>query len=267
MNNAASLQLLLMPDQQYVVLQIAGCRADSINKKNPDKNSFGWKAYLVNLNNFLHQTIKVRLCQKLVFPNDKEDQHRYVGCVIGSNDQAFQKLISDGLARYEPKNSDLAPNADEYIISEIVARNKKIGMWSNIKDEDVDVNHLPNGYPNEIQGLVTRIHSSCSLEIEQGTTKYVLYLNNVKVPYFYYYKGGGSETYGFEAREFLRNNYVGQQVMAVIDGCYNVNTNSTSTQEVRIYATIYHGKKCINEELVCAGFAIYHDSFINHNII
>lgn len=29
-------------------------------------------------------------------------------------------------------------------------------MWSNIEDEDVNVNILPNGYPNEIQGLVTK---------------------------------------------------------------------------------------------------------------
>lgn len=52
-----------------------------------------------------------------------------------------------------------------------------------------------------------------------------------------------------------------QKVKAVVDGCYN------STQGVRIYATIYHEKKCINEELVRAGFAIYHDSFINKNSI
>ena len=61
---------------------------------------------------------------------------------------------------------------------------------------------LTQGYPNEIQGLVTKIHSSSSLEIEQRTTKDVFYLNNVKVPYFYYYKSGGAETYGYEAREF-----------------------------------------------------------------
>ena len=52
---------------------------------------------------------------------------------------------------------------------------------------------------------------------------------------------------------------------AVVDGCYN--TNHNSTQSAIIYATIYHEKKCINEELVRAGLAIYHDSFIEHNSI
>ena len=87
------------------------------------------------------------------------------------------------------------------------------------------------------------------------------------MPYFYYYKSGGAETYGYEAREFLKNHYIGKQVKAVVDGCYNTNHNSTSTQSARIYATIYHEKKCINEELVRAGLAIYHDSFIEHNSI
>lgn len=266
--NGTSLQLILLPNHQYVILQIAGCRADLVNKRNPDKNSYGWKAYQENLKKFLHRTIKVRLCQKYVVPNenDNEGPHRYVGCVIGEPDKAFQKLISDGLARYDPKTSDFAPNADEYIVKEIVARAKKLGMWSTIKEEDINVNRLPTNFPTEFQGIVTRIHSSCSLEITgEENVKHIFYLNNVKVPYFYYYKSGGSETYGYEAREFLRKHYVGQQVKAVVDGCYNTNPNPTSTYGVRVYATIFHDKKCVNEEIVRSGFAVYHDSFIDRS--
>lgn len=121
-----------MPNHQYVILQIAGCRAYLIDKKNPDKNSFGWQAYQVNLQKFLHKTIQVRLCQRITSSNGP---HRFIGCVIGAPDQAFQKLISDGLAHYEQKSSDFAPNSDEYISKEIVARNKKLecGLTSKMK--------------------------------------------------------------------------------------------------------------------------------------
>ena len=81
-----------MTNLQCIILQISGCRADSINKKNPDKNSIGWQAYQEILKKFLHKKIQVRLCQK--FSNNNDGPHRFIGCVIGAPDLAFQKLIS-----------------------------------------------------------------------------------------------------------------------------------------------------------------------------
>lgn len=266
--NATSLQLFLLPNHQYILLQIAGCRADLVNKRNPDKNSIGYKAFQEVLKRFLHKKILVRLCQKIVNIQDTENEgpRKFVGCVIGEPDLTFQKLISEGLARYDPKTSDYAPNSNEYIVREIVARAKKLGMWENLSEEELNVNRLPTGYPQEVQGIVSRVHSSSSLEITDENRKYIFYLNNVKAPYFFYFKSGGSEPCGYEAREFLRKHYVGQRVRAVIDGCYNSNINNPSnTLGVRVYATIYHEKKCVNEELVRSGFAQYHDSYIDRS--
>ena len=70
--NGTSLQLFLMPNHEFIIFQIAGCRADLVNKRNPDKESHGYKAYQDTLKKFLHKTIQVRICQKISNPQDNE---------------------------------------------------------------------------------------------------------------------------------------------------------------------------------------------------
>lgn len=258
--NGSVLSLFLLPNHEHILLQIAGCRAANFNKKEGDKSTPGYKAYQTIRQKFLNQQIRVRICQRQD-KNQVSIQKTFIGCVIGAPDVAFQKLIASGLAQFYPKTSDFAPNANEYIVKEIVARSKKEGIWATIDAP------LPPIKPYEFEGTVTSIHSSSSLFVTKDTETKLIFLNNLAIPYFYFNKSGGAEPYGFEAREFLRTHYVGQRVKVNVDGAYSSANTSPEFQSsyVREYATIFHNKSCINVDLVKNGLARYHDSYCDRN--
>ncbi|OHS96671.1 Tudor domain containing protein [Tritrichomonas foetus] len=245
-SNGTTLSLFLLPNHELIMMQIAGCRAPQFKRK-MDQNSPGFLSHQQTIRKFLHRVVRVRVCQKVETNNYNQNHNQnqenktFVGCLVGAPDRAIVSLIKDGLAQFYHKTADFAPNADQYISSELEAREAKRGIWANNQTP------LESKPLADFEGKVISIRSSSSLLIQNGNETKLFHLNNIRVPYFFYNKGGGSEPHGFEAREFLRRHYVGQLVKVVHDGSY----------QARDYATIYNNRKCINEELVRNGLAEY----------
>ncbi|OHS93335.1 Tudor domain containing protein [Tritrichomonas foetus] len=253
-NNGTTLSLFLLPKQIQVQVQLAGCRPFAASRKDGSQNNnqYGTDAKQRAVRTFLHREIDIRICQKSD-TNQNQNQNislkserTYIGCLLGAPDHAIVRLISDGLATFYPKTADFAPSADLYIRAEAEAKAEKRNIWS-IAPQQAEKEL------KEFSGICTSVRSSSSLFITNGDERQLFYLASVKVPYFFYNGGGGgADPLGFEAREFLRANYLGKPLRAVPTG-YASN---------RDYATIYCGQKCINEELVAAGFAVYSEPFI-----
>lgn len=241
--NATTLSLFLLPRHLQVQIQLAGCKPP---RQTNDSNNLANEAKQTSIRTFLHREITIRICQKSEMNPNQKGEPSYVGCLIGAPDTRIVKLISDGLAIYYPKTADFAPNADLYIQAEMQAKNSKRNIWAN----------APATQPKELKeftGTCTSIRSSSSLFLTNGEEKHIYFLSSVKVPYFFYNGGGGgADVLGFEAREFLRNNYHGKQIRAVPNG-YASN---------RDYATLYCGSVCINEEICRVGLSKHSEPFV-----
>lgn len=243
--NATTLSLFLLPRHLQVQVQLAGCKPP---RQNNDTTNLANEAKQIGIRTFLHREVTIRICQKSeVNPNQSQkSEPSYVGCLVGLPDTKIVKLISDGLAVYYPKTADFAPNADLYIQGEIKAKSEKLNIWSNsIQNHQREL--------KKFTGICTSIHSSSSLFLMNGDEKRIFFLTSIKVPYFFYNGGGGgADSLGFEAREFLRNNYHGKEITAIPTG-YSNN---------REYATLYCGSVCINVELCRNGLAKYSAPFV-----
>ena len=249
--NGTTFVLLLLPKLQRIILTLAGCK--SPKKVKEDYQSVGYMSYETTLRKFLNRAVNVRICQlkdRKKTDQEEKSNNMFVGCLVGPPDNAIISLIKDGLAYFDQRTADFAPNADLYVQAEEEARKANKNIWKDAPP--------PQQRPlTNFEGKCVMIRSSSSLLISNGKESRLFYLNSVKVPYYYYNKGGGAESLGFEAREYLRKHYVGQTLNVVHEGAYYHETAH------RDYATIYsnNNKVCINEDLCKQGLAKYSEPF------
>lgn len=241
---ATTLSFFLLPDHHQIQLQLAGCKHPG-QSNDPSKN-YANDAKIQAIRTYLHREATIRICQKDNNTPFAKGEQSYIGCFVGGADRPIIGLIERGLALFYPKTSDFAPNADLYIEAENKAKRNGVQIWENAQ--------LPKPKElKEFEGICTSIRSSSSMFLTNGDERQLFYLASVKVPYFFYNGGGGGcDSLGFEAREFLRKNYHGKTIRAVPTG-------SSSNRE---YATLYCDGQCINVEIVKNGLAVFHEPYV-----
>ena len=224
--NGTTVGLFLMPNHEHIIFQIAACRSPSAKKDITVE--YGNEAKQFTIKSFLHRSTRVRLCST-------NHHGLFLGPILDRSDRAIRSLISEGLAKFNPNTADLAPSALEYERCECEARAHKKNIWKNEPDFVTPI--------KSFEGVVRRIVGSITLEIDTMGESVLTQLNCISSPP--YVPGGGSEPYGFEAREKLRKLLIGKTVSVVVDGAV----------EGRFFGTVYYGKICVNELICKLGFA------------
>ena len=223
--NGTTVALFLMPHHEHIVFQVAACRSQSARREGGDE--LGMKAKNFTVHSLLHRNTRVRLCSW-------HENGLFFGPIIDRSDRAIRQLISSGLATFYSKTAELAPSAIEYERCECEARAGRKGMWS---EEDPTVSHV-----RTVEGVVQRVLGTSALEIDVRGQNKIVQFSNVRLPP--YIPGGGSEPFGFEAREKLRKLVIGETVRVLVDGAI----------AERYFGTVYLGSVCVNEVLVREGF-------------
>ncbi|KAH0787114.1 Tudor domain containing protein [Histomonas meleagridis] len=237
--NGTTFSLFLMPSHILIQFQLAGCRAKSVKKNDEKKSIYGTEARERSIIKFFQKHLQIRICSK-------SENGPFIGHFVNKNplkgpDNEIVSMIKEGLIAFNPQTADFAPNADRYILAEHQAKLEKLKIWSDYQLEEKK--------GQDFQGKIELIRSSSSIVVN-GTEKKLFYFSSIRVPYFFYKFGGSAEKYGFEAREFLRTNFLGKDVKVISDGC----------EGNREYATVYCDGKCINEELCKVGLARVDDT-------
>lgn len=238
--NGSTYSVILLPYFENITVQLAGMRCPGARRDMPDP--FGPEAKQFVETRLLQRGVKVTLLQTNEKGNTKEF---FCGQVIhpqGGDIAIF--LLKEGLGSVFNPTIGLIPNGEEYRAAETEAKKAKKNLWKNF-----DVSSLRTG---RVEGKIVKIQGSSILEVqtELGTTERV-YLSCCKAPNFN--PQGTIDPLGFETREFVRRLCIGQKCIAMID--YSLESQLRGQNERRNYATVYIGSKCVNEELVAAGFA------------
>lgn len=227
--NGTTLALFLLPHHEHILFQVAGCRGLPARSDGNDELRMKAKAFTVHA--LLHRTTKVRLCSV----SETGPSYRFFGPIIDRTDRAIRQLISAGLATFYPKTAEVTPSAIEYERCECEARAARKGVWCDEEPYESSV--------RSFEGVVERILGTSALEINVGNENRVVQFANARLaPYI---PGGGSEPFGYEAREKLRKLVIGETVSVIVDGAV----------EGRFFGTVYLGSLCVNEFLVREGFA------------
>ena len=224
--NGTTLALFLMPRHEHIVFQIAACRSPSARRELGAETGIEAKEFTIR--SLLHRSMRIRLCSV-------SESGLFLGPIIDRSDRHIRGLITNGLARFNPNTADLSPSAIEYERCEAEAKAGRKKIWH---DEEPYVSPV-----KVFEGRVRRILGTSAADVDVRQESRITQFNCIRVPPFI--PGGGSEPFGFEARERLRKLLIGKYVTVVVDG---------ATPD-RYFGTVFIGDICINSMLVAEGYA------------
>jgi len=236
-----SFSVFVLPKHENIIITLPGIRplknpSDKIRNTIRDQSR----------NKFLNRKVRVHIYQVNDFPSNG-DVPSFIGCILDDKlDKAVADTIKKGFALVNKKNLDLAPNPELYLKNQIEAQKNKAGYWE--EEEFV----LPPVQTASMNGMITSVKGSNSFYLIVDGQRKIVTLNNVRVPRFN--ATIGCEAYGFEAREFLRNNYNKKVVTVKIDGFY----------EDRFFGTVIYKGVSINEVLCLNGLAEYEEAVFSN---
>jgi staphylococcal nuclease domain-containing protein 1 len=217
----ATFAVWLLPNFEYITLQLAGVRCPSAKRGSPER--FGLEARAFSELRLMQRQVKVTVFQQ----NEKE---AYVGRAVHPMGDISVFLLSEGLAQVFNPTAALVPNSEELRAAENQARQQQKNLWKG-----VDVQVLRSAH---VDGQVISVKGSNSIEVDDGLAVRRVWLSGLRVPQFN--SKERSEPLGLEAREFLRKLVIGRAVNCVVD----------YANEDRQFATVYVGNSCVNE-LMC----------------
>lgn len=225
--NGTTLTLFLIPNNEYIFFQIAGCVAPSTKKVNFAE--FGQESREAMAMSLLDRIIRINLC-------DCTENKVFVGNIIGAPNKAVRDLVSAGLAKFRVYSSEHGLTVDDYIRAENEAKKARSNIWKNFK---------PSGQrpePKEVTGTVVSVlHSDVLVVLDEHRKKHMIHLNSIRVPSFC------SEPLGYEGRDFLRKMVLEREVVAVVEG---------AIQDYAEYATVYVNGVNVAEEICKVGLAV-----------
>ncbi len=170
---------------------------------------------------------------------------------VTQDDSVLRQLLINGWARLtETAATDLEPiEFLGYKSLQDEAINKKKRIWKNFKGDKRK--EIPQMLQN-FQGLVQEIHSGDNISIKNKLNNevYRVNLSNIKAPRI---KKTNSEPFAFEAKEYMRKNFIGKEVNIRIDAIKDI---KTETKEFTItFATIFYDSIPIGTGLLRKGLA------------
>ena len=228
---ATSFSVNVLPTHENITLSITGCRP--ANSKSHESDKLYEESKESTRNKFLNRKIRVHLTQYV----DGEYPYFSGYFVDQKMDLALADSIKKGFVLFNKKTQEQCPNTDLYLRSQYEAQLNKVGYWAK---QDFQV----QSQTGQFQGTITSIKGSDSFYISlEGNQKRIVKLNNVAVPRFSTVIG--CEPYGFEVREFLRQNFHKKFVTVFVEG----NT------EDHLFGTIICNNISIQEALVEKGYA------------
>lgn len=223
--NGSMFNVWLLPNFEYITLQLAGVRAPSAKRNAPE-------LYGIESKNFSEDRLVERVVKVSLY--EINENGNFVGRILHPKGDIAVFLVSEGLAQMVNQTAALIPNSEEIRAAETRAKENQKNIWKNF-----DKNILRT---SRIDGKVVGIRGSNSIEVNNGVGITRLWLSCCKVPQ---YNPQGAEPFGLEAREKLRKMLIGKKVQCVVD--YKVDDRS--------FATVYLGNECVNELLIKDGLA------------
>jgi staphylococcal nuclease domain-containing protein 1 len=231
--NGTTLSVFLVPNHEHLIFRVAACRSPSAKKETSDR--YGIEAKEFTIFALLHRSIRIRLLSC-------NENDLFIGPILDRSDSVIRDLISAGLAQVNVHTADLTPSSVEYERCECEAKARRVKLWEN----EPIIEQIPLSF----EGIVTQIVSSCSIRVDCHGDARLVQLTSMKTSVFI--AGGGSEPYGFETRERLRQMLIGQLVTVVVDGIL----------EKRFYGTVMLDDVCVNTAICRAGLAQIVDPMI-----
>ena len=231
-SNGSAFNILVQENETdfaQISVVLAGIKCRSAFHGNPEQ--FGPEAKQFVESRLLQRRVNVTLVG--------ESERGFVALVMHpQGGDIAPLLLKEGLAEIFNPTISLVPNAEEYRKLEIEAKKARKNMWIKF-----DLSALRTG---RVDGKVVDLKGSSCIEIETESGRIEkVFFSNCKIPSFN--PTGTTEPLGFEAREFVRRQTIGQNVTAIID----YTTASSADPKNRLcFATVYVGNKCINE-LIC----------------
>ena len=238
--SATSFSVNVLPTHENITLSITGCRP-AANSKFHENDKLYEESKEVTRNKFLNRKVRVHLTQFI------EGEYPYFSgyFVDPKMDLALADSITKGLVLFNKKTQEQCPNPDLYLRCQFQAQLKKAGYWA----KNTFQNQSQEG---QFQGRITSIRGSDSFYLSlEGNQKRIVRLNNVSVPRFSTVIG--CEPYGFEIREFLRQNFHNKVVTVILEG----NT------EDHLFGTVLYNNISIQEVLCEKGYAKVADPVCN----
>lgn len=230
--NGTTLTLFLLPRNEYIFFQIAGCVAPSTKKDHQSK--FGQESRELMARYLLDRIIKIHI-------DDCTDNKIFLGTIIGKQINAVTKLLASGLSKFRLFSSQFSFTGDDFLRAENEAKSKKLKIWSDYESTPYDFHKY------KVSGRVFSIINSNVINISNDIDNriYRIHLNFIRVPPFC------SEPLGFEAREYLRKMLVSKNVEAIIEG---------SISDYGEFGVVFYDSMCINTELCRKGLAVVAES-------
>lgn len=233
--NGTTLTLFLIPNNEYIFFQIAGCVAPSTKKDSFAE--FGQESKEAMAKALLDRIIRINIC-------DYTENKVFVGNILGRPDNAVKNLIAAGLAKFRECSAEYALTADDYLRAENIAKSKKMNLWKDYRGVP------PKFTPVTIEGIATSVKNSNVVCIETESDDddvYEVHLNCIRPPPFC------SEPLGYEARDFMRRMVIGRRVTAIIEG---------NVEGYGSFGSVYVDGVNVAEQMCLNGFAIVASSAI-----
>jgi endonuclease YncB( thermonuclease family) len=180
------------------------------------------------LRTMVHRRIRVRIVKQAW-------GRRFLGSILGDSDGAVQEMLRIGLLRFDAGTAEFAQNADIYVARQMDAVRARMGIWKGMAWREPGRRNM--------KGVCRGIVGSSGFAVQDGSQLRTYYLTCLKTPFFC--GPDLAEPWGFEAREFLRIQFVGRELRVV----------STGAVPGREYAVITCDGKYINKVLLESGLA------------
>ncbi|EAX93709.1 Tudor domain containing protein [Trichomonas vaginalis G3] len=237
---ATILSVFLLPNHENIYLNLAGCKVCYFKEDDPIRE----ESKKDSINKFLNRKLRIRITSYLEsnfqsYQNQANEIPSFVGCIITPKmDLAVADSIKKGYATFYKKTADQCLDPNLYIHRQLLAQKEKAGFWAKNEPQSRINTNL-----QQMNGIVTSVRGSSGLYVLVEGQRKVIYFNDIHVPRFS--TTVGCESNGFEAREFLRQNYRQKYFTIEIEAQF----------EDHLYGTISMKGKSINEDLVEKGLA------------
>jgi staphylococcal nuclease domain-containing protein 1 len=227
--SGATFTVWLLPNFEYITLQLAGIRCPSSKRSAPEPFTAAAKSF--SESHFLNITVTVTLVSAA-------DGAFFLGRAVHPVSDIAVFLLAKGFARLDASGSKL-PNYDDLRDAEARARAARCNVWS---DSALSL----------LEGRATLVRTSNCIEVDDGNVVHRVLLSGIRVPKFTtrtsLEQSPGkltAELYGLETRERVRQLVLGRVVRCTID----------YTLEDKVFATVVCGGVCVNETLCREGLA------------
>ena len=225
--NPTSFSVYVLPTHEYISISLTGVKPAKLP---PELTKI---AKDDTRDKFLHKEITIRISTY------NERNSSFSACLL---DQKLQYAVADsvhkGFAVYDIKTAEACSYTDLILQNELLAQKEKKGVW-----ETTEPNVSPLTISQNTAGVISSIKGSNGLDLLIEGQRVTIYFNNIKIPR--YNNVIGSDPLGFEAREYLRKNYISKYVAINVEG----------QVENRIYATFSFKGQSISSDLVSKGLA------------